>query len=124
MFDRFYRIEQHYYVDYQAVTYPKEQDQLCSNKQNQRSPKSQHVTEHKTRRAAQHIGDRIDDRVAKIIERDGFFAVSVYDVARVFCDFPRAFDHYGYQQPPGKRNLFKDQADQPKFEYAVLNVSE
>ena len=94
MFYGLYRVDQHDYVDYKAVVYPKDQDHLCRNKQKQRLPKSQFVSDREAGRTAQDIRHRINDRVAKIIEGDRRLTVSIDDIARVFGDLPRPLDHH------------------------------
>jgi hypothetical protein len=124
MFDRFDRIEKHYDVENQAVPNPQKQNYFHQNKEDKREPKANFVSEPKPKAEAQNIAERIDDRIAEVIERDRRLAVALDYGIRIFRDFPRAFDRDRDQQAPRERHFSKDQRSYPEKQNAVKNVRE
>ena len=81
LFYRFNRINQHDDVKNKTVPNPNKQNYLHHHKENQRKPKSELISKPETDGEAQNIAERIDNRIAKVIERNRAPRVQIaYDV--------------------------------------------
>ena len=78
----------------------------------------------KSRNEAQNVAERIDNRIAEIIERNRRFTIALNYRVGIFSYFPRAFDGNRDQKPPGERHFPENQRRYPEKHNTVQNVRE
>ena len=112
LLDSFYRIDQHYDVQNQAVPDPEEQHYLHRSEQGQRSTKPEIPGDHEPEAAHRNVTERVDDRISEIAEH-ARLTVPLDNEVRVLDHFPYRLGRDSQPELPGPPQAWREHYKQP-----------
>ena len=89
--NRFHRVDQHDYIEDKTVPNPDDEQNLCECEQVDRTPDAQIPRYSEPDATDRNVGERVDNGIPFITERDRYFPVSVDDESGIFVDLPQRF---------------------------------
>ena len=107
--NRLKRMNEHDYLQNQTIPDPKQQHDLCGDKDRKRPQPTKLPRDQQTDATANDVSHRVHDRVAVITQGGRRFTISIDDSVRVFQNFPNSFQNNRYAKPPTGRHPARHQ---------------